>query len=228
MTNCSNVNFNEINLNEIDLSCVDLKNIDLESLKNENIKKYVNDIIHLPFITTNINNINNKNILYLSNNIKRDDIISNLADILKDIIVAIKIESSIFEFTIVNGNMNNYLVSILPNIYYAKFDDIIQNINGDPHINNKTLKNNLLSGKINPQLVAFLSPHEIHYDRWKTIIKKNEIKEDKKKNLATTDAYTCTKCKEKKCRMIELQTRSSDEPMTQFITCLNCYHVMKR
>ena len=223
MTNCNKVNFNDMNLRD-----VDLKNIDLESLKNENIKKYVSDIIHLPFITTNINSINNDKIIYLSNNIKRSDIIYNLADILRDIIVAIKIESSIFEFTIVNGNMNNYLVSMLPNVYLAKFDDIIQNINGNPYINNKTLKNNLFSGKIEPQLVAFLAPHEIHYDRWKTIIKKNEIKEDKKKNLATTDAYTCNRCKEKKCRVIELQTRSSDEPMTQFITCLNCYHVMKR
>lgn len=206
----------------------DLKDIDLESLKNDNIKEYVSDIIHLPFITTNIKNINEDKILYLSDNIKRSDTIYQLVDILKDIVVAIKIESSIFEFTIVNGNMNNYLNSMLPNVYLAKYDDIIQNINGNPHINNKTLKNDLLNEKIEPQLVAFSAPHEIHYERWKTIIKKNEIKEDKKKNLATTDAYTCNRCKEKKCRVIELQTRSSDEPMTQFITCVNCYHVMKR
>lgn len=39
---------------------------------------------------------------------------------------------------------------------------------------------------------------------------------------ATTDMYTCRKCKEKKCSYYELQIRSSDEPMTKFIKCCNC------
>lgn len=39
---------------------------------------------------------------------------------------------------------------------------------------------------------------------------------------ATTDMYTCRKCREKKCSYYELQIRSSDEPMTKFIKCCNC------
>jgi len=34
--------------------------------------------------------------------------------------------------------------------------------------------------------------------------------------------FRCGKCKQKKCTFYEMQTRSADEPMTAFITCLNC------
>ena len=37
-----------------------------------------------------------------------------------------------------------------------------------------------------------------------------------------TDAYTCGRCFKKECTYYQLQTRSADEPMTTFVTCLNC------
>ena len=37
-----------------------------------------------------------------------------------------------------------------------------------------------------------------------------------------TDQFKCGKCKKRECTYYELQTRSADEPMTLFITCLNC------
>ena len=36
--------------------------------------------------------------------------------------------------------------------------------------------------------------------------------------------FTCRKCKGNKTSHYQLQTRSSDEPMTCFITCVNCGH----
>ena len=58
-------------------------------------------------------------------------------------------------------------------------------------------------------------------------IKKKMIKDDNKFNAkleASTDIFTCprTTCKSKKCTYYELQTRSADEPMTIFVTCLDC------
>jgi len=41
---------------------------------------------------------------------------------------------------------------------------------------------------------------------------------------APTDAFRCPRCKQSKCRYIMLQTRSADEPMTTFVTCVNCGH----
>ena len=37
-----------------------------------------------------------------------------------------------------------------------------------------------------------------------------------------TDVFKCHKCKKRECSYYEVQTRSADEPMTVFVTCLNC------
>ena len=39
---------------------------------------------------------------------------------------------------------------------------------------------------------------------------------------AATDTFTCRKCKKKKCSYYQMQTRSADEPMTTFVSCLSC------
>lgn len=39
---------------------------------------------------------------------------------------------------------------------------------------------------------------------------------------ATTDQFQCGKCKQRKCQYYQMQTRSADEPMTTFVTCVNC------
>jgi transcription elongation factor S-II len=40
--------------------------------------------------------------------------------------------------------------------------------------------------------------------------------------VSKTNIYTCKGCKKNECYVYELQTRSADEPMTIFITCVNC------
>ena len=39
---------------------------------------------------------------------------------------------------------------------------------------------------------------------------------------ASTDTFTCRKCKSKKCTYMQIQTRSADEPMTLYVTCIEC------
>ncbi|KAI1317527.1 RNA polymerase II elongation factor [Mortierella claussenii] len=39
---------------------------------------------------------------------------------------------------------------------------------------------------------------------------------------AETDMFKCGKCKGRKTRYYQMQTRSADEPMTTFVTCINC------
>jgi transcription elongation factor S-II len=34
----------------------------------------------------------------------------------------------------------------------------------------------------------------------------------------------CGKCKKRKCKYYQMQTRSADEPMTTFVTCMECNH----
>ena len=39
---------------------------------------------------------------------------------------------------------------------------------------------------------------------------------------ACTDAFTCRQCKSNKCSYYQMQTRSADEPMTTFVSCIMC------
>lgn len=43
-----------------------------------------------------------------------------------------------------------------------------------------------------------------------------------------SDLFTCEKCNSRRCTYIQLQTRSADEPMTTFITCLECNYRWKK
>jgi len=42
-----------------------------------------------------------------------------------------------------------------------------------------------------------------------------------------TDMFQCGKCKKKRTTYYQMQTRSADEPMTTFVTCLACNHRWK-
>lgn len=98
------------------------------------------------------------------------------------------------------------------------------------NLKNVDLLNNIKSGEITPQSIAFMTHQEMNPNRWKILIE-NKMKRDENKyntNLeASTDMFTCKKCKSKRCTYYELQTRSADEPATIFVTCLDCGKNMK-
>ena len=79
--------------------------------------------------------------------------------------------------------------------------------------------------------IAFMTHQEICPEKWEEAIKAKSIRDKNKFEQtleAMTDTFTCRKCYSKKCSYYALQTRSSDEPMTLFITCLDCGSRMKK
>ena len=70
-----------------------------------------------------------------------------------------------------------------------------------------------------------MSSYELYPENWKELSDKQLIREQKilegNKSRAT-DQFKCKKCGKRECTYYEMQTRSADEPMTIFITCLNC------
>ncbi len=79
--------------------------------------------------------------------------------------------------------------------------------------------------EIPAQSVAFMTHQEFNPERWSQLIDK-KMKRDASKytdnTQASTDMFTCKKCRSKRCTYYELQTRSADEPATIFVTCLDC------
>lgn len=99
------------------------------------------------------------------------------------------------------------------------------------NLKNKKLVNMVNNNEIKAQEIAFMTHQEMYQEKWEELIKAKSIRDKNKfeQNLeAMTDTFTCRKCFSRKCSYYALQTRSSDEPMTLFITCLNCGARMKK
>lgn len=69
------------------------------------------------------------------------------------------------------------------------------------------------------------SPEGMNPERW---ARAREAKQAREASLiapkveASTDTFRCGRCKSRKCSFYQLQTRSADEPMTTYVTCLEC------
>ena len=165
-----------------------------------------------------------------SNNDKiRDNCVKKLDTILNNESLSRNIEKSIFNFVINNARENNinrrWNNKIFYNLYFSKFRSIYINLDKDSYINNQYLYEKVINNEIKAEEITKLSVYEIHPENWKEIIDA-KIKRDKMKYEikpeAMTERYKCRKCGSRKCSYYELQTRSADEPMTQFFTCLDC------
>ena len=147
-----------------------------------------------------------------SNNVKNFKKLTKSEDLSK------KIENSCYIFSSEYAENNN-APFLLEQIYNDKINEISNILK-----KNKNLLKLLKSNKVNPDKIAFLKPEELNPDKYEKILKKKELEEYKKNNQATTDAFKCSKCKKRKCKVEEKQTRSGDEPATTFVTCLECGH----
>tara|TARA_R110002074_G_scaffold94715_1_gene206742 strand:- start:790 stop:1323 length:534 start_codon:yes stop_codon:yes gene_type:complete len=165
----------------------------------------------------------------------RMNIIKKIDDKLKEISKNTNIKSSISS-NIEKGLYNNCLEEATKKklvkkwdnpsfvtLYLTKFKSIYFNItiNIIEKITNKTIK---------PHNIAFMTHQELQPLKWEKLLKSKKIKDENRytpKIEATTDAYTCRKCKSNKCWHYQLQTRSADEPMTTYVTCLDCSHKWK-
>ena len=115
-------------------------------------------------------------------------------------------------------------------LYINKGRSIYANLNKDSSIKNARLIERLKSKEFTPHEVAYMKPENLFPEIWKEIIDKEQLRAKsayESQATAMTDRYTCGKCKKNRCSYYELQTRSADEPMTMFITCLHCGHRWK-
>jgi transcription elongation factor S-II len=137
--------------------------------------------------------------------------------------ISINLEKAIYNYTIKEATQRKILKkwdnSLFAQIYIDRLRTIYINLK------NTALLEQLRSGDITPMNLAFMTHQEMNPDQWREIIDK-KIQRDASKytnNIqASTDMFTCRKCKSKKCTYYELQTRSADEPATIFVTCLDC------
>lgn len=97
---------------------------------------------------------------------------------------------------------------------------------------NPNLRESIVSGEVSPEKFSKMTSEEMMSEERRATDQK--IKEENLfKSLgagaqeAETEGFQCGRCKQRKCRYRQAQTRSADEPMTTFVTCVNCGHKWK-
>ncbi len=152
----------------------------------------------------------------------RQNFVKKLNDKLGDELMSRNMEKGIFNYAI-SESKSKKIIRKWENpqfslIYVDKARSIYLNLNDD-------IINQIKSKTIKAQEVAGMTHQELCPERWEQLINE-KIQRDKYKYETTieaaTDTFTCRKCKSKKCTYYQMQTRSADEPMTTFVTCIDC------
>lgn len=178
------------------------------------------------FIINKNDNVNNNLILRVNSRIERPKYVYLLDKLIKNIDISIEIEEGIYEFTLLYMTNNNLDDSFLISIYIDKFYSIYNNI--CDNIGNDYLKNALFNNEFDPRFVAFMLPYQLCPKKWEKIVNKYDTKRKREQEIISTDLYQCGKCKARKTTVFFQQTRSADEPMTIFVTCLGCGHQFRK
>ncbi len=93
------------------------------------------------------------------------------------------------------------------------------------NLKNENLIKMVKNGEIKSQDIAFMTHQEFCPEKWEELIKTKSIRDKNKfeQNLeAMTDTFTCRKCHSKKCTYYQMQTKSADEAITNFVSCVCC------
>ena len=119
----------------------------------------------------------------------------------------------------------NWNVPAFSELYRQIVRSVISNMHPISPVNNPRLLSRVKEGELTLYEVPFLSSYEMFPERWfalkdKLLQREQKILEGNKSRA--TDQFKCRRCQKRECTYYELQTRSADEPMTIFITCLNC------
>jgi len=139
------------------------------------------------------------------------------------------IEKGIYNYVIEKCNFRE-IIPIWDNsefleLYVSKSKHIYSNLNDKTYVNNLKLIEKIKNGSILPYELAFMDTYKLFPERWADIIDE-KMKVDKmlKESLqeCATDLFECPRCHKNKTIYLQIQLRSSDEPMTNFITCMNC------
>jgi transcription elongation factor S-II len=133
------------------------------------------------------------------------------------------LEKGIFNYALKEAN-NRKVVKKWDNQYFVQiYLDRLRSIY--LNLKNPEILDQIKNETIQAHTVAFMTHQEMRPEKWKELIEE-KAKKDKNKfetNVeASTDTFTCRKCKSNKCTYYQMQTRSADEPMTTFVTCIEC------
>jgi transcription elongation factor S-II len=153
----------------------------------------------------------------------RKNIREKMVLMLEDDTISINLEKGVYNYAIKEAN-NRKIIKKWENPHFVQlYVDRLRSIY--VNLKNPDLLSQVKNKEIIPQTLAFMSHQEMNPEIWRKLIELKIKRDANKYNntaQASTDMFTCKKCRGKRCTYYELQTRSADEPATIFVTCLDC------
>jgi transcription elongation factor S-II len=153
----------------------------------------------------------------------RKNVCGKLQELLNSEKKAVNLEKGVYNYSIKEATSRK-VVKKWDNPYYIQiYLDRLRSIY--VNLSKPELLNSVKDGTIKTKTLAFMTHQEMQPEKWEPLIQA-KIKKDKSKydtqQEAMTDTFKCRKCHSNKCSYYQMQTRSADEPMTTFVTCLEC------
>jgi DNA-directed RNA polymerase subunit M/transcription elongation factor TFIIS len=161
----------------------------------------------------------------------RDKVVENFNELLQSVSISKELElallTSVNKQAIRDGIDVDWGNRVFWNMYRNKAISIYENLRGkDSYVlNDQQWVSKLQSGDITASAFVGMNCADVCPSRWKETIEYMMELEKKRysKNMAGSVRRYCPSCKkETNCEQYQLQTRSADEPMTTFVTCLDC------
>ena len=216
----------------------------LKNSKNPEVKEITNNLINkwreILHRNNNDNNTNNKpevdeSFLLKGDNVARrnntrKNLLKYLEDSLKDKEDQEERKKLIEKVVEIEEKLNETLTGETP--YVNRVIEIMHNIKDKK---NAEFRENIINGVIKPEDLCTMNAIDMLSKKRQKEIEEEKIKQvdevradwQEKHGQVTEGVYKCRVCGGKKTIQHEQQTRSADEPMTLFITCLNCKNTWK-
>ena len=102
---------------------------------------------------------------------------------------------------------------------------ISANFHPSSYVQNTELFTKYKAGEVTFKDISEMDTYQLFEERWKDSFLQQEVREKRQlegNRSMATDRFLCMKCLKRECTYYEMQTRSADEPMTIFITCMYC------
>jgi transcription elongation factor S-II len=154
----------------------------------------------------------------------RETIRLKLGEILEnETTICLNLEKGIYNYSIQEATTRS-IVKKWDNSYFTQlYIDRLRSIYFN--LKDESLRKRILEKSVKAHEIAFMTHQIMCPLKWEKMLADKKIRDENKystKIEASTDSYTCRKCKSKECTYYQMQTRSADEPMTTFVTCIPC------
>lgn len=110
-------------------------------------------------------------------------------------------------------------------VYRMVAKQIAGNFYPDSYVGNRELFDRYKRGEVSFEDISQMDTYQLFEGVWADSFRAQQVREKRQlegNKAMATDRFLCSRCHKRECTYYEMQTRSADEPMTIFITCLNC------